>query len=70
MRGDIFGISLSFEPLQKYRVNGDKVGSIVSNDFLHSGLNATPLFVIPVFAGMTKGGEETSDGLNRKSGKR
>lgn len=34
-------------------VNGDKVGLIV---FLHSGLNAIPLFVIPAFAGMTEKG--------------
>ncbi len=37
-------------------VNGDKVGLIVLNDFLHSGLNAIPLFVIPAFAGMTEKG--------------
>jgi hypothetical protein len=37
--------------LQKYGINGDKVGGIVSNEFLGFGLNATPLSVIPAKAG-------------------
>jgi hypothetical protein len=36
---------------QKYGLNGDKVGLIVLNGFLHSALNDIPLFVIPAKAG-------------------
>ena len=45
----------SFKEPKKSGINGDKSGLIVLTVFLHSGLNAIPLSVIPVFARMTKG---------------
>jgi hypothetical protein len=41
----------TYVPFAKYEVNGDKIVWIVLDDFLHSGQNTIPLFVIPAQAG-------------------